>query len=137
GMPAAVGVGVGPTCGERGVALGGLVGFLRFIGGFKAIVPQVNGARDPTINMGVLSGILVGLVSAGLYRRFYDIRLPDYLAFFGGKRFVPIVTSLATLILGVIFGLIWPIIQIWINALGVGIVSLGRLGTGIYGTLNR
>src|SRR5437588_3707523 len=87
--------------------------------------------------MGVLSGILVGLVAAGLYRRFYDIRLPDYLAFFGGKRFVPIVTSLAALILGAIFGLIWPTIQIWINALGTGIVALGPVGVGIYGFLNR
>ena len=133
----AIGIAIGLTGGEGAAGLAALVGFLVFTGVFNTLIPQVKGAPDPTINMGVLSGILVGLVAAGLYRRFHDIRLPDYLAFFGGKRFVPIVTSLATLILGVIFGLIWPIIQIWINALGVGIVSLGPLGTGIYGTLNR
>src|SRR5207248_7956360 len=125
------------TGGEGAAALAGLVGFLVFTGVFNTIIPQVKGAPDPNINMGVLSGILVGLVSAGLYRRFYDIRLPDYLAFFGGKRFVPIITALVALILGVIFGFIWTPVQNGINALGVGIVSLGALGTGIYGTLNR
>src|SRR6266568_3477065 len=126
----AVGIAIGLTGGEGAAALAGLVGFLVFNGVFKAIIPQVNGLPDPTISMGVLSGILVGLVSAGLYRRFYDIRLPDFLAFFGGKRFVPIITALAALVLGAIFGLIWPPIQGVINAGGQGIVSLGPVGTG-------
>jgi len=133
----AVGIAIGLTGGEGAAALAGLVGFLVFNGVFKTIIPQVNGAPDPSISMGVLSGILVGLVSAGLYRRYYDIRLPDFLAFFGGKRFVPIITALATLVLGAIFGLIWPPIQGVINAIGLGIVGLGPLGTGIYGFLNR
>src|SRR5947209_12283540 len=133
----AVGIAIGLTGGEGAAALAGLVGFLVFTGVFKAIIPQVKGAPDPNINMGVLSGIIVGLVSAGLYRRFYDIRLPDYLAFFGGKRFVPIVTAFAALILGAIFGLIWPPVQGVINAGGQGIVLLGPVGTGIYGFLNR
>ncbi len=133
----AVGIAIGLTGGEGAAALAGLVGFLVFNGVFKAIIPQVNGLPDPTISMGVLSGILVGLVSAGLYRRFYDIRLPDFLAFFGGKRFVPIITALAALVLGAIFGLIWPPIQGVINAVGQGIVGLGPLGPGIYGFLNR
>src|SRR6266478_8448809 len=133
----AVGIAIGLTGGEGAAALAGLVGFLVFNGVFNTIIPQVKGAPDPSINMGVLSGILMGLVSAGLYRRFYDIRLPDYLAFFGGKRFVPIITALAALILGAFFGLIWPPIQGGINAVGLAIVGLGPLGTGIYGFLNR
>jgi len=133
----AVGIAIGLTGGEGAAALAGLVGFLVFNGVFNTIIPQVGGKPDPNISMGVLSGILIGLVSAGLYRRFYDIRLPDYLAFFGGKRFVPIITALSALILGAIFGLIWPPIQIGINALGLGIVALGPIGTGIYGFLNR
>jgi len=123
--------------GDGAAALAGIVGFLVFTAVFNTLIPQVNGAPNPNISMGVLSGILVGLVSAGLYRRFHDIRLPDYLGFFGGKRFVPIITALVTLILGAIFGLIWPPIQGGINALGTGIVALGPLGTGIYGFLNR
>src|SRR6266704_2038232 len=133
----AVGIAIGLTGGEGAAALAGLVGFLVFTGVFNTIIPQVKGAPDPTISMGVFSGFIVGLVAAGLYRRFYDSRLPDYLAFLGGKRFVPIVTALAALVLGAIFGLIWPPIQGGINAVGQGIVGLGPLGTGIYGFLNR
>ncbi|MBV9259003.1 MAG: PTS transporter subunit EIIC, partial [Ktedonobacteraceae bacterium] len=117
--------------------LAGLVGFLVFTGVFNTLIPQVGGQPDPNISMGVLSGILMGLVAAGLYRRFHDIRLPDYLAFFGGRRFVPIITALVGLILGAIFGLIWPPIQGVINSIGTGIIAIGPVGTGIYGFLNR
>src|SRR5579859_4738446 len=133
----AIGIAIGLTGGEGAAGLAGIVGFLVFNGVFNTIIPQVGGKPDPNISMGVFSGLIIGLVAAGLYRRFYDIRLPDYLAFFGGKRFVPIVTALAALILGAIFGLIWPPIQGGINAVGLGIVGLGPLGTGIYGFLNR
>jgi len=133
----AVGIAIGLTGGEGAAALAGLVGFLVFNGVFNTIIPQVKGAPDPNITMGVFSGLIVGLVAAGLYRRFYDIRLPDYLAFFGGKRFVPIITAVVALILGAIFGLIWPPVQGVINAIGLGIVGLGPVGTGIYGFLNR
>ncbi|MBX5458681.1 MAG: PTS transporter subunit EIIC [Thermogemmatispora sp.] len=133
----AVGIAIGLTGGEGAAALAGLVGYLVFNGVFSVIIPQVNGAPDPSISMGVFSGIIMGLVSAGLYRRFHDIRLPDYLAFFGGKRFVPIITALVALVLGAIFGLIWPPIQGAINAVGQAIVALGPIGTGIYGLLNR
>ncbi len=133
----ALGIAIGLTGGEGAAGLAAIVGYLVFNGVFNAIIPQVNGQPDPNISMGVLSGILVGVVAANLYRRFYDIRLPDYLAFFGGRRFVPIVTAFATLVLGAIFGLIWPTIQIGINAFGTWIVDLGALGVGIYGFLNR
>src|SRR5579859_4253399 len=133
----AIGIAIGLTGGEGAAGLAGIVGFLVFNGVFNTIIPQVGGKPDPNISMGVFSGLIIGLVAAGLYRRFYDIRLPDYLAFFGGKRFVPIVTALAALVLGAIFGLIWPTIQGGINAVGQGIVGLGPVGTGIYGFLNR
>jgi PTS system N-acetylglucosamine-specific IIC component len=133
----AIGIAIGLTGGEGAAALAAIVGFFVFNGVFNTLIPQVNGQPDPTISMGVLSGILIGLVSAGLYRRFHDIRLPDYLGFFGGKRFVPIITALVTLILGAIFGFIWPPIQGVVNSLGTGIVALGPLGVGIYGFLNR
>lgn len=133
----AIGIAVGLTAGEGSAALAAVVGFFVFTSVFNTIIPQVAGKPDPNINMGVLSGILVGLVSAGLYRRFHDIRLPDYLGFFGGRRFVPIVTAFVTLILGAIFGFIWPPIQGVINALGTGVVALGPFGVAIYGFLNR
>ncbi|MGI9050497.1 MAG: PTS transporter subunit EIIC [Rubrobacteraceae bacterium] len=133
----AVGIAFGLAGGEGAAALAGLVGYLVFDGVFKALIPQVDGAPDPDITMGVLAGIIVGLVAAGLYRRFSDIRLPDYLGFFGGKRFVPIITAISTLVLGAIFGLIWPPVQDGVNAVGQALVGLGALGTGLYGFFNR
>lgn len=133
----AVGIAFGLAGGDGAAALAGLVGFLVFEGVFNTLIPQVNGEPDPDVTMGVLSGIIVGLVAAYLYRRFSDIRLPDYLGFFGGRRFVPIVTALAALVLGAVFGLVWPTVQLGVNAVGEGIVGLGALGTGIYGFLNR
>src|ERR671917_65194 len=133
----AVGIAFGLAGGDGAAALAGLVGYLVFDGVFKTIIPQVDGGPNPDITMGVLSGIIVGLVAAGLYRRFSDIRLPDYLGFFGGRRFVPIVTALSALVLGAVFGLVWPTVQLGVNAVGEGIVGLGALGTGLYGFLNR
>lgn len=144
----ALGIAVGLTGGEGAAGLAGLVGYFVFIAVFNTIIPKVSGdinpatgqARlvpNPNIKMGVLAGFMVGLVTAGLYRRFHNIRLPNYLGFFSGKRFVPIITALTTLVLGLVFGFIWPPIQNVINAVGEGIVNLGPLGTGIYGFLNR
>lgn len=136
----AIGIAVGLTGGEGAAALAALVGFLVFAFTFTTIyaLPKIaNPLAVVHSSIDVLSGILIGLTAAGLYRRFYDIRLPDYLAFFGGRRFVPIVTALVALVLGVIFGFIWSPIQDAINALGTWIVSLGALGTGLYGFLNR
>lgn len=133
----AVGIAFGLSGGDGAAALAGLVGFLVFEAVFETLIPQVDGGPDPDINMGVLSGILIGIVAAGLYRRFSDIRLPDYLGFFGGRRFVPIVAALAALALGVFFGLVWPSVQGVVNAGGEAIVGLGAVGTGLYGFLNR
>jgi PTS system N-acetylglucosamine-specific IIC component len=134
----AVGIAIGLTSDAGAGALAGLVGFEVFNNVFNTLIPQLNGAPDTAhYTMGVLSGIITGITAAWLYRRFHDIRLPDYLAFFGGKRFVPIITAFACLILGLIFGWIWAPIQGWINALGQGIVNLGAVGAGIYGLLNR
>ncbi len=138
----AIGIAVGLTGGEGAAALAALVGFLVFAFSFTTIyAPTATGLANPLTvihgSMDVLAGIIIGLVTASLYRRFHDIRLPDYLAFFGGRRFVPILMALVALVLGVVFGYIWPPIQNVINAVGIGIVSLGPLGTGIYGVLNR
>ncbi len=133
----AVGIAIGLTSDAGSAALAALIGYLVFNSVFDTIIPQVNGQPDPNITMGVMGGLLVGLVTAGLYRRFHDIRLPDFLAFFGGRRFVPIITALVMLILGLIFGWIWPWLNSGVNAAGNWVVSLGALGTGIYGFLNR
>jgi PTS system N-acetylglucosamine-specific IIC component len=133
----ALGIAVGLSAGEGVAGLAALVGYFVFTGVFNAIIPQVDGKPDPAIRMGVPAGILIGVTAALLYRRFHDIRLPDYLGFFGGKRFVPIVTALVSLGLGGVFGWIWPPLQGEIDRLGMGIVGLGPLGPAIYGALNR
>src|SRR5688500_14387430 len=115
----AIGIAVGLTGGAGAAGLAGLVGYFVFAEVFNAVAPQLGEEGvDPIRSMGVLSGIIVGLTAAGLYRRFSDIRLPDYLAFFGGRRFVPIITAVAALVLGAIFGLMWPPINEGVNAVG-------------------
>jgi N-acetylglucosamine PTS system EIICBA or EIICB component len=85
----------------------------------------------------VIGGIIMGVTAALLYQRFYRVKLVSWLAFFGGRRFVPIVTAFAGLILGIIFGFVWPPIGNGINNLGDLITSHGAIGAGIYGAFNR
>ena len=87
--------------------------------------------------MGVLSGIIAGMVAGYMYNRYKDIKLPEYLAFFGGKRFVPIVTGVACLVLGIVFGYVWQPVQHAIDAAGLWLTTAGALGTFVFGVLNR
>ncbi|NAS24416.1 PTS transporter subunit EIIC [Herbidospora sp. NEAU-GS84] len=91
-------------------------------------------AANPT---GVLGGILMGLVTGLLWQRYHRIKLPAWLAFFGGRRFVPILTALAGLLLGVLFGLIWPPIGQALSSFGDWLATHSTLGAGIYGVVNR
>ncbi|MDH0645713.1 N-acetylglucosamine-specific PTS transporter subunit IIBC [Pseudomonas sp. GD03858] len=126
----AVGIAVGFARDNNGTAgLAGAIGYLVLVATLKVI--------DPKIDMGMLAGIICGLLGGGLYNRFKDIQLPDYLAFFGGRRFVPIATGLSAVILGLLFGLIWPPIQHGINALGQLMLESGSIGAFFFGVLNR
>ena len=101
----------------------------------QGIIEIINyGMQNPTK---VLGGIMMGLVTALLWQRFHRIKLPSWLAFFGGRRFVPIITSFAALVLGVLIGWIWPMLGEWIGQAGEVLTTLGPLGTGIYGLINR
>lgn len=137
----ALGVALGLSGAEGTAALAAAIGYLVFNAVFSNIIPHIvtNGvsAPDPNITMGVLGGIMIGVVAAEFYKRYHRIRLPDYLGFFGGRRFVPIITTFAALILGLVFGVIWPPINNVINDVSLGVVGLGPLGAGIYGFLNR
>jgi PTS system N-acetylglucosamine-specific IIC component len=86
---------------------------------------------------GVLGGILVGIIAALLWQRYYRIKLPTWLAFFGGRRFVPIITAVACLFLGVLMGWVWSPIGQGINDLSTWITRNSSIGLFIYGTLNR
>ncbi|MFI7222262.1 PTS transporter subunit EIIC [Nonomuraea angiospora] len=100
--------------------------------GIKEIINY--GMQNPTK---VLGGIVMGLIAAVLWQRFHRIKLPSWLAFFGGRRFVPIITSIVALLIGVVFGWLWPVIGEWIRHAGEALAAIGPIGTGIYGLVNR
>jgi PTS system N-acetylglucosamine-specific IIC component len=91
-------------------------------------------AANPTKALG---GIVIGIVTALLYQRYYRIKLPTWLAFFGGRRFVPIVTSFAALLLGLVFGWVWPVLGDWIANAGEWMSDNSTIGAGVYGVINR
>ncbi|MFC3994927.1 PTS transporter subunit EIIC [Nocardiopsis sediminis] len=92
------------------------------------------GVKNPT---DVLGGILIGIVAALLWQRYHRIKLPTWLGFFGGRRFVPIITAVAALVLAVAFGFIWPFAGAGINWVGEQIMTSGAVGAGVYGVVNR
>ncbi len=90
-----------------------------------------------SLNMGVFGGIIVGLGTAALHNRFYKIQLPQMLSFFGGTRFVPIISALIFLLVGIVMYFIWPYIQMFISLLGNLVQNTGYIGTLIYGIIER
>lgn len=126
----AIGIAYGLAKGNHGAAaLAGAVGYF--------VTTNVYGVINPDINTGVFSGIIVGLMVGALYNKFHNIQLPEYLGFFGGKRFVPIITSVASIFLGLAFGFVWPAIQNVLDAFGMMVVTSGGIGQFLYGFLNR
>ena len=125
-----IGIGVGLAKDNNGAAgLAGAIGYLVLTSGLKAI--------NADLNMSVLAGILSGIEAGLLYNRYHDIKLPEFLGFFGGRRFVPIVTAVVSLVLALVFGVIWGPCQAFIHAVGEWIIGAGVVGTFVYGVLNR
>jgi PTS system N-acetylglucosamine-specific IIC component len=92
---------------------------------------------DESVNMGVFVGIIVGVLAGTLYNRFHEIKLPEYLGFFSGKRFIPIITAVSAIFVGVLAGYFWHFAQEGIDTFSNFIIGLEEIGTFIYGTLNR
>lgn len=90
-----------------------------------------------SLEMGVFGGILVGLGVAFLHNRCYNVELPSVISFFGGVRFVPIVSSLVYIPVGVLMFFLWPMLQEWIYSLGSLVTRSGYAGTWIYGLIER
>lgn len=134
----AIGVAIGFTEGAGAAGLAAGVGYVVLAGiNSITIVQEVEGGEPVTANMGVLGGVIIGLLAAMLYHRYKDIHLPDYLAFFGGRRFVPIVTALAAMLVGLIAFFVWPPIGRAIDDFGNWIVGAGAFGVFVYGVANR
>ncbi|GAA4410892.1 PTS transporter subunit EIIC [Fodinibacter luteus] len=139
----AVGVAIGMARKADGsTALAAVVGYLVFKGVGDAVSPFVlpppkPGEEQELINYGVLGGILCGFIAARLWERYYRISLPPYLAFFGGRRFVPIVTGFATLVLAVLLSIIYPAFDAGLTHLGEWVAANSIIGGFVYGTANR
>ncbi|MFL6169106.1 MAG: PTS transporter subunit EIIC [Ornithinibacter sp.] len=139
----AVGVAIGMAKKADGsTALAAVVGYLVFKGVGDAVSPFVlpsppQGEDQELINYGVLGGILCGLTAAYLWQRYYRISLPPYLAFFGGRRFVPIITGFATLILAVLLAVIYPAFDAGLTNIGEWVAANAIIGGFVYGTANR
>ena len=141
----AVGVAYGMSKDKDGAAaLAGLVGFLvvttllspAAIAQFtKVDVTAVAPAFGKINNQFV--GIVVGVMSASLYDKFYKVELPKALTFFSGRRLVPILTSVAAMLLSLVLYFIWPVLYSGLVTFGKSIVSMGPVGAGIYGFFNR
>ncbi|MGX4691954.1 PTS transporter subunit EIIC [Streptomyces sp. JNUCC 63] len=92
---------------------------------------------DKPVDAGVLGGVVMGLVVALLYQRFHRTKLPDWAGFFGGRRLVPILSSFAGLLIGIVFGYVWPVLGAVLHNLGEWLVGSGAVGAGVFGVANR
>ncbi|SET53631.1 PTS system D-glucose-specific IIA component, Glc family /PTS system D-glucose-specific IIB component, Glc family /PTS system D-glucose-specific IIC component, Glc family [Oceanobacillus limi] len=112
----AIGVAIGLSDGDGVAGLAAVIGFL-IMNVTMGIMAEARGVETiemlgiTTLQMGVFGGIIMGIIASILYRRFYNIQLPQFLGFFAGKRFVPIITAATAVLLGVIFFFVWPPIQ--------------------------
>ncbi len=146
----AMGVAIGMARKEKEVAaLSGAVAYIIMNTAIQAMINAAGGVEAmpanstttmlgiTTLQMGVFGGIVVGLGVAALHNKFYKIELPQVLAFFGGTRFVPIISSIVYLVVGIAMFYIWPVVQSGIAALGALVLASGYAGTFIYGLLER
>ncbi|MEZ9443342.1 N-acetylglucosamine-specific PTS transporter subunit IIBC [Vibrio sp. 10N.222.54.F12] len=146
----AVGVAYGLAKDNNGAAaLSGLLGLLvvEMIVGNVNVISQITGV--PVDQMGAseliasnaavsaFTGIMIGIVAATLYNRFHTIKLPAALGFFGGKRFVPIITSLAAISISLVMVYVWPVVYGALVEFGISISEMGATGAGLYGFFNR
>ena len=146
----AMGVAIGMARREKEVAaLSAAVAFLIMHASIGAMI-EINGGAEnllaggavqvtgiTSLQMGVFGGIIVGLGVAALHNRFYQIELPQVLSFFGGTRFIPIISALVYTFVGILMFYVWPPIQSVIYSIGNVVLNSGYLGTWIYGTMER
>jgi PTS system N-acetylglucosamine-specific IIC component len=111
------------------VGLAAFIGHIVFMGALQAV--------SQSADMGVFSGIIVGLTTGILYNKFNNISFPSWLSFFGGKRFIPIITALVTFILGCIFAIFWGSVERLTAECAKWLFEMGNVGLFGFGFLNR
>lgn len=131
-----IGLAVGLAKGDKGTA--GLAGGVAYLV-YTATISGLLQLFDPrnNIDTGVLGAIVIGSVVAYLHNHYCKTQLPQFLGFFGGSRFIPIISSLAAIVIGAIFFIIWPPIQGWLTSAGYAIAKMGSFGSFLYGFLLR
>lgn len=117
-------------------ALAGVVGYLVMTATISSLLQAINPDGN-AIDVGVIGAIAMGSAVVYLHNRYHNIELPPALGFFGGSRFVPIISVVVGIIIGAIFYIVWPPIQNGLIYLGEAISKMGLLGTFIYGTVRR
>ncbi len=139
----AVGVALGLTDNDGVASIAAIVGYVVLLGTMGVMAGVMGAHTSPVMGMttmdtGVFGGILSGVIAAVLFNRYYRIDLPPYLGFFAGKRFVPIVTALACIVLGVVLAVVWTPIQYGIDSFSHwAAVSNPALAVTIYGVIER
>lgn len=140
----AVGIAIGwARKADGSTALAAVVGYLVLSGVFTAMSPVVLAGQldskgaQAVVNFGVLGGIVVGLLTAILWQRLYRTKLPIYLGFFSGRRFVPIVVAIVMMVVGVVLSLIYPLFNAGLTALGNAVQANAVVGGGVFGVANR
>lgn len=139
----AIGVVIALTKNDGVAALAATVGYLVLLGAMSAIaklfgIPTGTVLGFATVDTGVFGGIVMGIVAGGLFNRFYRVRLPPYLGFFAGKRFVPIVTALSAIVIGLVLAFVWAPILAGLNGLAHwSITQRPAIGVLIYGVVER
>lgn len=133
-----IGLCIGLAKRDKGTAaLAGVVGYLVMTRTISALLTFFVGKDAKPIDTGVIGALVIGGIAVWLHNRYHNIQLPQVLGFFGGSRFVPIVTSFAALFAGALFYLIWPPIQEALVSSGGYIARTGVFGTFLYGMLMR
>ncbi len=132
-----IGICVGLARKDKGTAaLAGVVGYLVMVGTINAVL-GIFSPEGSSIDTGVVGALVMGIVAVNLHNKYHNVQLPQVLGFFGGSRFVPIVTSLAAIVVGVIFYIVWPPLQNLLVVAGEAIAGAGVIGTFFYGFLMR
>ncbi|MBY6269369.1 glucose-specific PTS transporter subunit IIBC, partial [Parageobacillus thermoglucosidasius] len=145
----AVGVAIGLAGGDGVAGLAAIIGYLIMnitMSVILGVTPDMIGDNPafanilgiPTLQTGVFGGIIVGILAAYMYNKYFNIELPQYLGFFAGKRFVPIITAASAVLLGIIMTVVWPPVQHGLNAFSHNMIDANKtLAAFIFGVIER
>lgn len=131
-LPLLFGLGIAIGLSKDGNGAAGLAGAVAYF-----VLTATATTINADVNMSFFAGIIAGIIAGHSYNAFHMTRLPEWLAFFAGKRLVPIMAGLFALVAGAIAGVVWPSIQGGLDALAHAVSTSGAVGQFVYGTLNR